>query len=141
MCTAVAVSGRLGPRLFEPQKGSAVAVVVSRFDSIVAGTGVEGRLRAAAVEVVVAAVAGPVAVFPGRSERELFHGLIEQGQRSGVFADQVAGDVVADFFFGSVRSLRTWFQPRGEWTPAAAGEYYARLLLDGLRPAASSIAR
>ncbi|WP_068757294.1 hypothetical protein [Thermobifida cellulosilytica] len=99
---------------------------------------VEEYLREVAVDVVVRTLVAPEAVaeHERRHYRELFHDLIERGQRAGVFASRVSGDVVADFYLGSVRSLGTWCRPETEDASAFIGHHYASRLLDGLRTGA-----
>ncbi|MDA8369489.1 MAG: TetR/AcrR family transcriptional regulator [Nocardiopsaceae bacterium] len=69
-----------------------------------------------------------------RRYHELFRSMIVQGQEEGAFADHVPADIVVDFYFGSVHHLSTWYRLEGELSPEEIGGYYARLLLDSLRP-------
>ncbi|MFD0775017.1 TetR/AcrR family transcriptional regulator [Streptomonospora algeriensis] len=73
-----------------------------------------------------------------RRYHELFRSLITEGQHQGVFTDRVPADIVVDFYFGSVHHLSTWYHPEGALSPGEIGAYYARLLLDALRPASSA---
>ncbi|GAA1770487.1 TetR/AcrR family transcriptional regulator [Streptomonospora arabica] len=70
-----------------------------------------------------------------RRYHELFRSLVVEGQNQGVFTDRVPADIVVDFYFGSVHHLSTWYHPDGALSPREIGAYYARLLLDALRPA------
>ncbi|MBB6001155.1 AcrR family transcriptional regulator [Streptomonospora salina] len=70
-----------------------------------------------------------------RRYHELFRSLVTEGQGQGVFTDRVPADIVVDFYFGSVHHLSTWYHPEGALSPQEIGAYYARLLLDALRPA------
>ncbi|MEY9211259.1 hypothetical protein NI17_011245 [Thermobifida halotolerans] len=99
------------------------------------GDNVEEHLHEVAVDVVVRTLVEPeeVAEHDRRRYRALFHALIEHGQRTGVFASRVSGDLVADFYLGSVRSLGVWCRPEAEDAPASIGQHYARRLLEGLR--------
>ncbi|PRX97398.1 TetR/AcrR family transcriptional regulator [Allonocardiopsis opalescens] len=69
-----------------------------------------------------------------RRYHELFRSLIEEGQRSGAFRDDIPAGIVTIHYFGSVHQLGTWYRPDGKMTPRELGEYYATLLLAGLRP-------
>ncbi|MDT0303873.1 TetR/AcrR family transcriptional regulator [Streptomonospora wellingtoniae] len=70
-----------------------------------------------------------------RRYHELFRSLIVEGQDRGAFTARVPADIVVDFYFGSVHHLSTWYHPEGALSPREIGAYYARLLLDALRPA------
>ncbi|HLU96144.1 MAG TPA: hypothetical protein VKZ89_04810 [Thermobifida alba] len=96
---------------------------------------VEEHLREVAVDVVVRTLAGPgeAAERDQRHYRALLRVLIERGQRAGVFASRVSGDVVADFYLGSVRSLGLWCRPATEDVSVFIGHHYASRLLEGLR--------
>jgi len=48
-----------------------------------------------------------------RRYHELFRGMVEEGQRTGVFRPDIAADLVVDYFFGAVHHLPTWFRPSG----------------------------
>ncbi|MDA3647180.1 TetR/AcrR family transcriptional regulator [Saccharopolyspora indica] len=73
-----------------------------------------------------------------RAERRRYHervcGLIEEGQRAGVFRADKSPDLVVDFFFGAVHHLGTWFRQDGELTGEDVGTQFADLLLASLRP-------
>ncbi|TQN31846.1 TetR family transcriptional regulator [Haloactinospora alba] len=71
-----------------------------------------------------------------RRYHELFRSLICEGQEAGVFAAGVPADLVAEFYFGSVHHLSTWYRSDGPLSAAEIGDHYARLLLDALRPTA-----
>lgn len=114
---------------------------------------VEQRVHAAAVDVVVTTIENlqdTVIFFRSlhqlsedkqrevRRERrryhEMFRGMIEEGQRTGVFRDDVRSDLAVDYFFGSVHHLPMWYRPRGRLSPSAIGTTFADLFLAGLRP-------
>lgn len=111
------------------------------------------RLHAAAVDVVVTSTANlddtkiffrsmhqlsPEKQREVRAERRRYHerfrALVEEGQRSGVFRDDVPADLVVDYFFGAVHHLGTWFRADGPLSGRQVGEYFADLLLASLRP-------
>lgn len=111
------------------------------------------RVRAAAADVVVTSIEhlDDTKIFfrsmpqlsaekqhEVRAERRRYHegfrGLVEQGQRAGSFRDDVAADLVVDFYFGSVHHLGTWYRHEGELSAAQVGDQFARLLLRALRP-------
>lgn len=73
-----------------------------------------------------------------RRYHEAFRGMVLEGQRSGVFRDDVAADLVVDYFFGSVHHLPMWWNPDGRLAPAEVGSTFATLLLDGLKPIGSA---
>lgn len=70
-----------------------------------------------------------------RRYHDLFRGLIQEGQRSGVFRADVDADLVVDYFFGSVHHLPMWWKAERRLDPHDVGRTFAGLLLDGLRPA------
>ena len=124
-----------------------------RLEQFAGGDGpVEERLRAAAVDVIETSFLhlDELTVFfrsmhllpkdkrrAVRSERRLYHerfrSLVEEGQRAGIFRQDVPADIVVHFFFGSVHQLSTWYHSGGQLGPHAISEHYVRLLLDGLR--------
>lgn len=114
---------------------------------------VSERVHAAAADVIVTTVANlddstiffrsmhqlaPEKQLSVRAERrkyhELFRSMIEQGQREGVFRDDVPADLIVDYYFGSVHHLSTWYRHEGALTGKDVGRYFADLLLAGLRP-------
>lgn len=72
-----------------------------------------------------------------RSERRRYHdafrGLVEEGQRSGVFRDDVSPDLVVDYYFGSVHHLPMWWKADRGPDAQQLGETFAGLLLSSLR--------
>ncbi|MCB5169729.1 TetR/AcrR family transcriptional regulator [Streptomyces bambusae] len=125
-----------------------------RLDAI-AGSGgpVEERLRAAAADVVVTTIENlddamiffrsmhqlsPEKNKQVRAERRRYHerfrALVEEGQRSGVFATATPADLVVDYHFGSVHHLSTWYRADGELSPQQVADHMADLLLRALRP-------
>ncbi|MFJ9557509.1 TetR/AcrR family transcriptional regulator [Nocardiopsis sp. NPDC101807] len=112
------------------------------------------RVHAAAADVIVTSVANlddTVIFFRSmhqlseekqravRAERrryhEVFRDMVAQGQREGVFRDDVSADLVVNYFFGSVHHLSTWYHPGGPLTGEDVGRHFADLLVAGLRPA------
>jgi AcrR family transcriptional regulator len=110
------------------------------------------RLRAAAVDVVATSVANlddTVIFFRSihmlhpdkqktvRAERRRYHvrfrGLIEEGQRTGLFRDDVPADIIVDYYFGAVHHLGTWYRTGGRLSGRRVGDYFADMLLSGLR--------
>ncbi|WP_420855866.1 TetR/AcrR family transcriptional regulator [Thermoactinospora rubra] len=69
-----------------------------------------------------------------RRYHERFRDLVAEGQREGVFRDDIPADIVVDYFFGSVHHLGTWYRADGPLTGAQVGEHFAELLLASLRP-------
>ncbi|MFJ5553162.1 TetR/AcrR family transcriptional regulator [Streptomyces sp. NPDC093225] len=125
-----------------------------RLDAI-AGSGapVEERLRAAAADVVVTTIENldDAMIFfrsmhqlsPEKSRQvraarrqyhERFRALVEEGQRSGVFATATPADLVVDYHFGSVHHLGTWYRADGPMSPQEVADHLADLLLRALRP-------
>jgi len=114
---------------------------------------VEQRLREAAADVVVTTIENldDAAIFfrsmhhlspeknkQVRAERRRYHerfrALIEEGQRTGVFAPEMSADLVVDYHFGSIHHLSTWYRPDGPLTPQQLADQLAELLLRALRP-------
>ncbi|MBB6119700.1 TetR/AcrR family transcriptional regulator [Nocardiopsis algeriensis] len=111
------------------------------------------RVHAAAADVIVTSVANlddTVIFFRSmhqlsedkqrevRGERrryhEIFRDMVAQGQREGVFRDDVSADLVVNYFFGSVHHLSTWYHAEGELSGEEVGRHFADLLVAGLRP-------
>jgi AcrR family transcriptional regulator len=114
---------------------------------------VDGRVREAAADVVVTAIANlddAVVFFRSmhllpkakqaevRAERRRYHerfrGLVEQGQAEGVFRSDVSADIATHNFFGGVHHLHTWYHADGPMSPRQVGEAFADLLLHALAP-------
>ncbi|WP_030193086.1 TetR/AcrR family transcriptional regulator [Streptomyces sp. NRRL S-87] len=114
---------------------------------------VEERLRAAAADVVVTTIENldDAMIFfrsmhqlsPEKSRQvraarrqyhERFRALVEEGQRSGVFATATPADLVVDYHFGSVHHLGTWYRADGPMSPQEVADHLADLLLRALRP-------
>ena len=70
-----------------------------------------------------------------RRYHDAFRGMVLEGQRLGAFRDDIAADLVVDYFFGSVHHLPMWWKPSRRLGAASVGETFATLLLDSLRPA------
>lgn len=113
---------------------------------------IQDRLRAASVDVVVTSIANldDTKIFqrsmhqlsPDRQRavrehrrryHERFRSLIEEGQRSGVFRDDVSADLVVDFFFGSVHHLGSWYRSGGPLTADQVAASFGDLLMNALR--------
>jgi AcrR family transcriptional regulator len=69
-----------------------------------------------------------------RRYHERFRDLLLEGQRAGVFRDDISANVVIDFFFGSVHHLGFWFRRDGPLSSEQVGEQFAELLLSSLVP-------
>ena len=126
-----------------------------RLEQFAEGVGTAGeRLRAAAVDVLDTSFLhlDELTVFfrsmhlltqekrkSVRAERRRYHerfrALVEEGQTAGIFRGDVPADIVVQFFFGAVHQLSTWYRADGPLARHAISEYYAALLLDGLRHA------
>jgi AcrR family transcriptional regulator len=75
-----------------------------------------------------------------RHYHEMFRGMIEEGQRTGVFRTDVSADIATDFFFGSIHHLPTWWNPSGSLSPQELGEQFASLFLASIRQDAGEAA-
>ncbi|MFK0266377.1 TetR/AcrR family transcriptional regulator [Streptomyces angustmyceticus] len=114
---------------------------------------VEKRLRDAAADVVVTTIdnlddtkiffrsmhhLSPEKDKQVRAERRRYHerfrALVEEGQRTGVFAADIPADLVVDYHFGSVHHLGTWYREDGPLSPRQVADHLADLLLRALRP-------
>ncbi|ADG89397.1 hypothetical protein TBS_34340 [Thermobispora bispora] len=114
---------------------------------------VEERLHAAAMDVIITSIENlpdtkiffrsthqlaPDVYKMVRAQRRRYHerfrDLVLEGQRAGVFRDDIPADMVVNFFFGSVHHLSTWYHPDGELSGEQIGRYFADLLLRALRP-------
>ncbi|MGH3469983.1 MAG: TetR/AcrR family transcriptional regulator [Thermocrispum sp.] len=135
--------------------GRLLRMQTERLEKFAAAEGpVVERLHGAAADVVVTTIEHlePAVIFfrslhqlsqakqrQVRRERRRYHDrfceMISEGQGSGVFRSDVTPDLVADYFFGSVHHLSTWYRPRGALCAAEVGATFADLLLAGLRPA------
>jgi len=67
-----------------------------------------------------------------RRYHERFRALVEEGQRTGTFRDDVAADIVTHFFYGAVNQLGTWYHRDGGLNRRQVAEHYADMLLGGL---------
>jgi AcrR family transcriptional regulator len=67
-----------------------------------------------------------------RRYHETFRDMILEGQRVGVFRDDVSAELAVDYFFGSVHHLPMWWKPRGRLSGAEVGRSFADLFLAGL---------
>lgn len=113
---------------------------------------IEERLRDAAIDVITTTIKDldDLTVFVRsmhllepkkqrrvRAERrryhQLFRGMVEEGQRTGAFRDDIEAEFVVDYFFGAVHHFPMWYRPSGRVGGAELGEVFAGLLLEGLR--------
>jgi len=67
-----------------------------------------------------------------RRYHETFRDMILEGQRVGVFRDDVSAELAVDYFFGSVHHLPMWWKPRGRLSGVEVGRSFADLFLAGL---------
>jgi AcrR family transcriptional regulator len=129
-----------------------LAMQTARLEAVAALEGpVEERLREAAADVVVttlrnqddavvffrsAHLLGAEKQAEVRAERRRYHerfrGLIEEGQKAGVFRGEVSADLAVHNYFGGVHHLDSWYDPAGAMTPREVGDAYADLLIRAL---------
>ncbi|MEO3808209.1 TetR/AcrR family transcriptional regulator [Sphaerisporangium sp. B11E5] len=114
---------------------------------------VAGRVHAAAADVIMTTIdnlddfkiffrsmhqLAPETQKSVRAERRRYHerfrDLLGEGQRSGVFRDDIPADLVVDYFFGSVHHLGSWYRADGALSAKEIGDHFADLLLASLRP-------
>jgi Tetracyclin repressor-like, C-terminal domain len=60
--------------------------------------------------------------------------MVSEGQRSGVFRNDLAADLCVEYFFGSVHHLPTWWKPDGRLSGPEVGRCFADLFIAGLMP-------
>lgn len=126
---------------------------MERLEKVIVGDAtVTQRLRDAAAEVTALTIENleSVTIFfrslhqlradkraAVRAERrryhEAFRGLIVEGQQTGVFRDDVAADLAADYFFGSVHHLPMWWSTGGSMSADQVGDAFADLLVAALK--------
>lgn len=129
-----------------------LAMQTERLEQIASsGLPVQHRIREAAADVVVTTLDNlddavvffrSMHLLPAarqaevRAERRRYHerfrGLVEEGQRAGVFRADVSADLATHSYFGSVHHLGTWYRPGGKLSPRQVGENLADLFLGGL---------
>ncbi|MDX2648695.1 TetR/AcrR family transcriptional regulator [Streptomyces sp. NBC_00510] len=68
-----------------------------------------------------------------RRYHEKFRALVEEGQREGVFRQEVRPDLVVDFFFGAVHHLGTWYREDGPLSADQVAADFADMLLHSVR--------
>ncbi|MGI5249434.1 TetR/AcrR family transcriptional regulator [Actinacidiphila glaucinigra] len=68
-----------------------------------------------------------------RRYHEKFRALVEEGQRKGVFRQEVRPDLVVDFFFGAVHHLGTWYREDGPLSAGQVAADFADMLLHSVR--------
>lgn len=132
--------------------GRVLRLQMERLEKIVSQEGpAEDRLHAAAVDVVVTTIENleSTTIFfrslhqlseqkqnEARRERrryhETFRAMVVEGQRSGVFRDDLAADLCVEYFFGSVHHLPTWWKPDGRLSGPEVGRSFADLFIAGL---------
>ncbi len=132
--------------------GTVLRMQMERLETFIAQEApVEERLRAASADVVVTALENveSVAVFfrslhllsvdkqaEVRRERRRYHeayrGLIIEGQRTGLFREDISPDLAVDYFFGCVHHAPVWWHADGPLSPGEIGDTFSRLFLDSL---------
>jgi AcrR family transcriptional regulator len=65
--------------------------------------------------------------------RRLWVSIVRDGQREGVFRNDLDPDVVVRAIFDTVYSSTRWLPPRGKSTPQRIAKQLSHLFLDGLR--------
>ncbi|SDP25246.1 TetR/AcrR family transcriptional regulator [Actinacidiphila guanduensis] len=133
--------------------GRVLRLQTERLEAIASSAApVEERLAEAAADVVVTSIEnlddtkifflsmhhlGPDQQKAVRAERRRYHerfrGLIEEGQRAGRFRPEASADLVADFFFGSVHHLGTWYRADGPLSARQVAAEFSDLLLHSVR--------
>jgi len=69
-----------------------------------------------------------------RRYHERFRAMLQEGQESGLFRDDVPADLVIDFYFGAVHHLGMWYRQDKPLKAGDVGRYFADLLIASLRP-------
>ncbi|MEV7038891.1 TetR/AcrR family transcriptional regulator [Amycolatopsis sp. NPDC051061] len=73
-----------------------------------------------------------------RAERRTYHervrDLVTEGQRTGVFREDVPADLVINYHFGAIHRLGMWYHADGSLSGEQVGEHFANLMLRSLRP-------
>jgi AcrR family transcriptional regulator len=133
--------------------GRVLRLQTERLDAIAGRpTAVPERLAEAAADVVVTSIENlddtkiffrsmhqlsPEKQKAVRAERRRYHekfrSLIEEGQLGGHFRAELRPDLVADFFFGSVHHLATWYHADGPLSARQVADEFADLLLHSVR--------
>ncbi len=67
-----------------------------------------------------------------RRYHEMFRAMVAQGQREGVFRDDVSADLAVDYCFGSVHHLPMWWNAGGALSAEEVGRSFADLFLAGI---------
>ncbi|TCO57091.1 TetR/AcrR family transcriptional regulator [Actinocrispum wychmicini] len=68
-----------------------------------------------------------------RRYHERFRGIVEEGQRDGLFRADVPADLVVDYFFGAVHHLGIWYRRGGPLSARDIATHYANLLLSSVK--------
>lgn len=68
-----------------------------------------------------------------RRYHERFRALVQEGMADGAFRAEVPAGIAVQYFLGAIHQLGSWFHPDGPLTPRQVGEYFADLLIEGLR--------
>ncbi|GAA2056974.1 TetR/AcrR family transcriptional regulator [Catenulispora yoronensis] len=71
-----------------------------------------------------------------RRYQHLFQDLVEEGQKTGAFRDDVLATVVTNTFLSGIVQIYRWFSPDGPLTRRELGEQMVALFLDGVRSSA-----
>jgi AcrR family transcriptional regulator len=69
-----------------------------------------------------------------RDYHERFRSLIEEGQRTGVFRDDVSADVATHHIFGAFNEIPTWWREGGPKDLHAVGREMLNVFMRGLEP-------
>ncbi|SHF28834.1 TetR/AcrR family transcriptional regulator [Streptoalloteichus hindustanus] len=69
-----------------------------------------------------------------RRYHEAFRGVVERGQREGVFRAEPPAETVTLVALGVVNQLPSWYRPDGPKPPGQLGAEIADFVLAGLRP-------
>jgi len=135
--------------------GSVLRMQTERLEKIASGDGpVAERLHAAAADVIVTSIENfdQAKVYfrsadhlaedkrlEVRAERRRYHerfrALVEEGQSTGVFREDVPADVAVHHYFGAVHHLGTWYHVDGPLSAEDIARHYADLLMGSLRVA------
>jgi AcrR family transcriptional regulator len=68
-----------------------------------------------------------------RRYQHLFQDLVEEGQKTGVFREDVQASVITNTFLSSVVQIHRWFRAEGPLTRRELGTQMVSLFLDGVR--------
>jgi AcrR family transcriptional regulator len=68
-----------------------------------------------------------------RRYHETFLGLIDKGQRDGVFSDKISAEIATYTVFGMINQLCTWYRPDGPKSPRQIADELTDFTLAALR--------